>query len=818
MKDNVIQEFMESIKTDPEKKQQVYSAIVSRIDPEGTIWVFVAGSNKETPTASTSASVKSGDVVNVMWQNNKLYIAGNYTDPSSGITRVRQVEQAANTAREAANNAVADAGRARAAAEEAETTANSVRGIAVDAQTNAGIAKTAADKAVKDLSQVENVVGVVNWIAEHGTMTSQAGETFDSSKVYFVVDPDGDYHIGSTHYSVVQNPVAEDIDSYYLLSIDESVQNYVTTHLYVDSEGLWLIPEENATAQTSSKKILVAVGGAGHTYETAGTHIIEKMSGVDKVIAKFIADGAQIGQDGETHAEIDYHSLQLISKEGDPYFHVSDLRDKDDNYQATITETYYGNGSKTEFYVNLPVERGGAATDSSDSSNIGIWRTGIGQKYVEFPNPPAKGATVTIVYKTTSEKAKAYTLGRRNGDVLGAMSVVEGWNNSARGAYSHAEGYECSANGMYAHAEGISSHASGEASHAEGGYNTFADGIYSHAEGENSIASGYASHAEGMSSAIGDYSHAHNYSIATKRGQTTLGTNNIEDDATTTTHPSGNADHGKYAVIVGNGIDSNNRSNAFTIDWRGNTEASGDITDGNGNVLSDKADSTDLANYLPLTGGTLTGALTENDVINSKNNNFERDTGGTLNDGFRIVDKNGDVVAYMKGISTLDSQDRTIEGFNIGTSRTVNGSDKWNSLRMMIDADGDPVVALNQVDAWLKALGLYEPTTPTISISATTGTVASYTVKKYGKVVSLSLMLQKSSATNAGANFFAGKIDTTGLRPLGYATSVGYYGSNSFVGNITPAGNITVRHTGTSQQAAVTGSTYVILGFTYLVE
>jgi hypothetical protein len=112
----------------------------------------------------------------------------------------------------------------------------------------------------------------------------------------------------------------------------------------------------------------------------------------------------------------------------------------------------------------------------------------------------------------------------------------------------------------------------------------------------------------------------------------------------------------------------------------------------------------------------------------------------------------------------------------------------------------------------------YTPDTPIISISATTGTVASYTVKKYGKVVSLSLSLQKSSATNAGANLFAGKIDTTALRPLGYATSVGYYGGNSFVGNITPAGNITVRHTGTSQQAAVTGSTYVILGFTYLVE
>ena len=94
------------------------------------------------------------------------------------------------------------------------------------------------------------------------------------------------------------------------------------------------------------------------------------------------------------------------------------------------------------------------------------------------------------------------------------------------------------------------------------------------------------------------------------------------------------------------------------------------------------------------------------DDFNLKNNSFERNAGGTLNEGIRFVDANDDRIAYMKALSELDSQDRTIEGFNIGTSRDVNGSIKWNTLRLMIDADGEPVVTIGQPAAWRKALGI----------------------------------------------------------------------------------------------------------------
>lgn len=54
------------------------------------------------------------------------------------------------------------------------------------------------------------------------------------------------------------------------------------------------------------------------------------------------------------------------------------------------------------------------------------------------------------------------------------------------------------------------------------------------------------------------------------------------------------------AFIIGNGVSDVMRSNALTVDWGGNVEAAGDITDGSGNVLSNKADSTGLYQIVQL--------------------------------------------------------------------------------------------------------------------------------------------------------------------------------------------------------------------------
>ena len=297
---NYLEEFIDSIKQDPVNTNNTYSAVVSKIDSEGAVWVHVAGSEVETPTSLSSSEVSQGDSVTVEWRNNKLYIAGNSSNPSAGVIRVGAVEAAtrqvrtlaesaaqdAATAHDAAERAVADADRAYRAAEDAQQSAD-------DALASAQNAQQSADSALVSLSTVEDVVDVLNWITAHGTMTANGSTPLDPSKVYFIRDNNGDYVVGSYHYSIVAEPKAEDRTSYYTLSVDESIQNYVATHVVVDAEGLWLVPD------SGGNKVLIATG-SGSVYTTAGTYIIGKVNGLDTVFAKFTTDGATMNATNST--------------------------------------------------------------------------------------------------------------------------------------------------------------------------------------------------------------------------------------------------------------------------------------------------------------------------------------------------------------------------------------------------------------------------------------------------------------------------------------------------------------------------------------
>ena len=143
---------------------------------------------------------------------------------------------------------------------------------------------------------------------------------------------------------------------------------------------------------------------------------------------------------------------------------------------------------------------------------------------------------------------------------------AEGYSTVASNRGAHAEGYSTLASAQSAHAEGNGTTASGEDSHAEG-LKTISLGYYSHAEGNGTIASGTGSHAEGfVAKASGSYSHAEGFlTEASGSYQHVQGQYNIKDTSN------------KYAHIVGNGADDNNRANAHTLDWDGNAWFAGDI-------------------------------------------------------------------------------------------------------------------------------------------------------------------------------------------------------------------------------------------------
>lgn len=483
------------------------------------------------------------------------------------------------------------------AATQAGTTLNGIYADAESAKSSAENASEYASRALGNLASVQSVTETLNWITAHGTMTLTTDTALDPSHVYFVVDANGDYYVGGTYYSVVSEPVLADIGSYYELSINESLNNYVATHLVVDTEGLWIIPD------AEGNKVLIATG-QGSTYTSAGTYIV----GASAVLAKFMADGSVIGVDDGTQAYLfqDYHSFQMINTDGNTYFWVSDPRDR----EGYFIETFIGDGSTTVFKINNTTDGGLVTVKINDVEVTNYTHVGSSNIFT-FDEAPSINDVITIRYHASWTGASyGFTYGKRaDNSYIGNGSAVFA-------------GLGCVASGALAIASGSNSEATGPTSFARGRY-AKAGGQYSHAEGD---------------------------SVQTQRKcQTVIGEYNIID--TDVTGPSSSygdiGRRGKYVLIIGNGMlppgGESYRSNALTVDWDGNVVASGDVTDGNGNVLDDKADASALADYLPLTGGTLTGALNGTDItasgdITAENAYLQLDTTATSGTDKEIYD------------------------------------------------------------------------------------------------------------------------------------------------------------------------------------
>lgn len=675
-------EIIESLQEATEKKTSGYdtTAEVIRID-DGTAWVHIPGGVDETPVKKTiNASV--GDIVQVRVSGGRAWITGNASAPPTDDTTAvharviakaaeataigaeetaesvegiaLSAQSSANTASSAAASAVISAQNANNAATNAQNSANAANNILSDMQTAAAAANTTiygiyqdaedaksnaasalssataaqtaaanageyAARALGNLSTVQSVAETLTWITQHGTMALTSDVALDPTHVYFVLDnPSGDYVVGANHYSVVIDPDPDDLSTYYELSIDESLNNYVGTHLALDSEGLWLLP-----ASSGTNKVLIATG-AGSTYTTAGTYIIDSGG---TTVASFRANGATIGEvtNGNSRTEIGTNGMQIYQK-------VS-------GNDVNIANLGYGPG------VDI-----GGGTNDAPFYTLGLRAIGGA---VEAPGTDA-----------------------------GNYSTAEGYGNIAYGYGTHSEGHWTEAVNSCAHSEGSSTYAVGDSSHSEGS-GTYARGASSHSEGVGTNAAGRRSHSEGYhTAAAGDDAHAQNYyTKASSDCQTALGKYNIEDNADT------------YAVIVGNGTADNARSNALTVAWTGNVVAAGSITDGTGNVLSSKADTSSLA--------TVATSGSYNDLL-------DKPTIPTVNNATLTIQKNGtDVTTFTANASSNATANITVP---------TNTSDLNNDSRFVsTDSSGNvelsgTITAKNHSSAIGSTVGNYTGT------------------------------------------------------------------------------------------------------------
>lgn len=445
----------------------------------------------QAAASAQNAADAANDILDDMQE--AAYAAGTtlteiYQDAADAAQAASDAQTSASNAQTAASNAQTAASNAQTSASNALTAAQNAETSASNALTAAQNAQGSADAALVSLSNVEDVVGVLEWITAHGTMTANGSTALDPSKVYFVRDNNGDYHVGSYYYSIVAEPKAEDRTSYYTLSIDESVQNYVATHVVVDAEGLWLIPD------AGGNKVLIATG-AGNTYTTAGTYIIGKVNGVDTVFAKFTTTGATMNATNSTQ----------------------------------IAHLGYGTGTSQD------------GTSTAPFYSFGVRGDGVGQVEVYDPTKTYSVGDLTLynsaLYrcKTAITTPEAFNSSHW-GVPIGNYSVVEGYGNVASDYSSHSEGWGNVSEGLCSHTEGMNTSAK-ERAHAEGS-STTASGYASHSEGESTRASGKCSHAQN----IGTY--------ASQEAQTALGKYNVADTTSAVIIGNGTASNARSNALT----------------------------------------------------------------------------------------------------------------------------------------------------------------------------------------------------------------------------------------------------------------------------
>lgn len=200
------------------------AATVSRVEPDGTVWVRLAGGDGETPiTKPTTAEVSAGDSVTVEIGRGSSRLVGNASTPAVGAAQVTTI---VNPVAEIAAQAVTDAATAATAATEATE--------------SAAVAKAAADSANANLKSVvsgaqtvEKAVSVMQTALE--AVVDYDPQT-DTTTEWFWHDGNGAHVLGET------SGYRNDIDSSGMHIVDVS--------------------DESEVAQFAADGASIAVGGA----------------------------------------------------------------------------------------------------------------------------------------------------------------------------------------------------------------------------------------------------------------------------------------------------------------------------------------------------------------------------------------------------------------------------------------------------------------------------------------------------------------------------------------------------------------------------
>lgn len=246
--------------------------------------------------------------------------------------------------------------------------------------------------------------------------------------------------------------------------------------------------------------------------------------------------------------------------------------------------------SKADYIKNKPpVYEGDSDNTIVHGHTLSNWNpSDVNNKVVEYIENNVANENYLPIQIIEEDKIKKVVAGAfgdnsasfgTKSQALGGKSFVEGSKNIAFGNNTHAEGNGTFAVGQHSHSEGSGTTTIGNSSHAEG-RDTIAEGPNTHAEGYGTHAKGDNSHTEGLrTTAKGNDAHAEGYETIAQHDDS-----HAEGIGTVTgagcQHVQGKWNEvmgGNYAHVVGNGSGDNNRSNAHTLDWEGNSWYAGTV-------------------------------------------------------------------------------------------------------------------------------------------------------------------------------------------------------------------------------------------------
>ena len=268
------------------------TAKVVRVEDD-TLWVHIPGGVDETPIKKT-INASAGDAVQVRISNGSAWITGNVTAPPTDDSQANKAYGAAQTANITAIEAETKAQTAANAAESAVNSANAASEAAQEAQGSALSAAQSANNALKGLSTVESVVDVVNWFKDHKTPTTDT--TVNPNKTYYSYD-------AITHsLSIVTPEGTENPYQQNWYELTEAIQEYVTTHVAVDTAGLYII------GVTNDWKVLIASGDDQTNYP-AGIYLIDPSGNAVSVFGTSI----RLGNENDLHVTVDNDSFNFYN-------------------------------------------------------------------------------------------------------------------------------------------------------------------------------------------------------------------------------------------------------------------------------------------------------------------------------------------------------------------------------------------------------------------------------------------------------------------------------------------------------------------------